>query len=94
MNSGALLKQIGLDLVTNHNPDFLYLVRTEAERLCRKNGLVSADELREWAKNNGITPNHPNAWGAVFRTGFRRVGYKQSTTTSAHHRAISVWKLA
>ena len=91
--SGEQVKQLGLDLVESHNPDFVALARAEARRLCIRNGSVSADDLRGWSNDNGIHPGHPNAWGSVFRTGFMRVGYRQSVWPASHARVISVWEL-
>lgn len=93
MQQGQQLKQIGLDLVEDHNPDFMDLARREARRICYQNGTVSSDDLRQWASERGIEPKHPNAWGAVFRVGFKKVGYKQAAWPSCHARNIAVWAL-
>lgn len=92
--SGEERKQMGLDLVSDHNPDFLKIVRNRANLMCRLNGSVSSDELRAWADEVGVFPKHPNAWGAVFRHGFRRIEMRPSFRPSAHHRLVSVWALS
>mgnify|MGYP006343779831 FL=1 len=90
--TGEQAKQMGLDLVSNHNPDFLAMMRDRATIFCLRNGEVTVDDLREWADRNNCRPAHPNAWGAVFRTGFERVGFRKSTTPSAHSRMVSIWR--
>ena len=90
---GDMLKQMGLDLVTEHNPDFVEIVRERAIRLAKMNGRVSSDALREWAELHDITPIHPNAWGAVFRgPGWERIGFRKSRIPSNHSRMISIWR--
>lgn len=42
-------------------------------------------------------PHHDNAWGARFANAARqgiivKVGYRQSTRTAGHARAVAVWK--
>ena len=93
VNAKKVTHEIGLDLVSSHNPDFLTLMRRQARRICLEQGMVTCDELREYASAQGIEPKHPNAWGAVFRTGFRKVGYQPSRTPSAHARIIAQWAL-
>jgi hypothetical protein len=92
--TGNELKEHGLDLVTDHNEDFVFLARREGYRIAYAVGEVSADDVREWTDAQGIYPEHQNAWGAVFRTGFERVGYRPSRTVSSHGRVIAVWRLS
>ena len=91
--SGNEQKELGLDQVTEHNPDFVNTVRNYAMNYAAMHGSVSADEMRVWAAANDIVPKHPNAWGAVFRTGFKKVGYRPSTHPSSHGRIIAIWKI-
>ena len=44
--AGDQLKQMGLDLVSEHNPDFIELVRSEAVRYCQMHGTVAAELAR------------------------------------------------
>lgn len=91
--TGAQLKQLGLDLVEINAQTFCETMRSVARGICREQGTVTSDDLRLYARENGIEPHHPNAWGAIFRTGFERVGYENAKTPSAHSRMISRWKL-
>ena len=92
MTQGELLKRYGLDLVEKHNPDFVALVRAYAEQHSREFGQVTSDDCRLWANLNDIYPHHPNAWGAVFKSGFERIGFTQSQIPSNHARIISIWR--
>jgi len=91
--SGQEQKQLGMDQVTEHNPDFVAIVKHYAMEYAAEHGSVSADEVRAWADKAGITPKHPNAWGVVFRTGFEKIGYRPSTHPSSHGRIIAIWKI-
>ena len=91
---GDMLKRYGLDLVEKHNPDFVALVRGYAQQHAIEHGQVTSDDCRLWANLNDIYPLHPNAWGAVFRIGFKRVGFTKSQVPSNHSRIISIWEHA
>ena len=93
MHQGDILKRYGLDLVEKHNPDFIALVRDYAQQHAVKYGQVTSDDCRLWANNNNIYPLHHNAWGAVFRAGFQRIGFTQSKIPSNHARIISIWAM-
>ena len=93
MNEGQMLKQYGIELVRQHNPDFVALCRGYAQEHAIANGSVTSDDVRLWANLNDIYPNHHNAWGAVFNRGFNRVGFVKSQIPSNHSRMISVWEL-
>ena len=92
--SGEQQKQLGMDLVQNHNPDFVEIVRRQALVYAEKHGTVCADEMRTWAVENGVEPKHPNAWGAVFRKGFKKVGYRPSMHPASHGRIIAIWSVS
>lgn len=92
MNQGDLLKKYGLDHVEDHNPEFVALVRGYARQHSVEFGSVTSDVCRLWANNNKIYPLHHNAWGAVFRVGFERIGFTKSLVPSNHSRIISIWK--
>ena len=92
MNEGQILKQYGIELVRSHNPDFVELCRGYAREHATAYGSVTSDDVRLWANLNDIYPNHPNAWGAVFKTGFERVGFTKSKIPSNHARIISIWR--
>ena len=93
MDKGERLKQLGLELVANHNPDFLKLIRDQAQEIANNHGEVSSDELRRWSDENNVYPKHPNAWGAVFRSNeWKRIGFKKSKYPSNHSRLITIWR--
>ena len=94
MKQGELLKRYGLDLVEKHNPDFVHIVRAYALQHAVEFGKVTSDDCRLWANMNDIYPLHHNAWGAVFRVGFKRIGFTKSQVPSNHARIISIWELA
>lgn len=97
---GIRLRDEGIASVASHNQvPFLGAIRERAAQLAEENGTVGADELRAWADERGIAPDHPNAWGAVFRLcprdGRRWVecGRRKSNWTSAHARKITIWQM-
>lgn len=93
--SGEEQKQLGMDLVQEHNPDFVNIVRDYALAYAADHGTVSADELRVWARDEGIVPRHPNAWGCVFRgKSFKKVGYRPSVYPPSHGRVIAIWAIS
>ena len=92
--SGAARKEKGLDSVESHEATFVEKMRNRAVEIATESGTVTSDDLRRYAKAYGITPNHPNAWGAIFRGKlWRSVGRKKSTLTTNHSREIRVWAL-
>jgi len=92
--NGKQLKEAGIAKVAANNESFLTLMRLQAMRICNLHGKVTVDQLRRYAAKKHIYPNHPNAWGAIFRgRRWQRIGYKLSTTRSAHHRVIGIWVL-
>lgn len=93
MKQGSLLKRYGLELVEKHNPDFVTLCRGYAQQHAIEFGSVTSDDVRLWANLNDIYPLHHNAWGAVFRAGFQRIGFTQSKIPSNHARIISIWAM-
>jgi hypothetical protein len=84
----------GIQAVSHSNATFIETVRSAARMICRKNGTVSADDVREWAKQRGIEPTHKNAWGAVFcKSEFEFVCYFRSRQLSGRGNLISRWRL-
>lgn len=89
---GNALKDAGIKRVSAHNEEWLRHARARAREVWIERGNVTVDDLREclgyWQ------PTHPNAWGAVFKSGdFEPCGWKASTTPSCHGRMIRVWRL-
>lgn len=96
--TGQARKEEGVRAVAIHNITFLNAIRHIAVKISRENGgFVTADDLREYADREGIKPNHPNAWGSVFRSAprgfvFRKTGaYQASRYPSNNGRTIPVW---
>ncbi len=94
MINGQELKQIGLDLVSSHNPAWLGRMRTHARHCARTYGAVSADDIRVFAEQTNDHPAHGNCYGAVFRgREWRCIGRKRSAIASNHAREIRIWAL-
>lgn len=91
-SGGDVLKEDGIERVSRHNQPFLVTIRNIARHFAEVQGQVTIDELRRWAAREGLSPDHPNAWGAVFsEPGWACVGYKQSTVPTNHARLIRIW---
>jgi len=92
LSLGMRLRDRGLDAVEDHNMSWVDRMRWVARRICDEEFTVSADDLRDYVHRNNDHPDHPNAWGAIFRQkGWRMVGYKKSAAPSAHAREIKIW---
>jgi len=87
------LRDYGLDSVEMNNLPWVHRIRAVAVVLSQRNGYVSADDLRLYAQKNDDEPDHPNAWGSIFRgKGWVPISRKKSSTPSAHARSITVWR--
>ena len=94
LSAGIAAREKGKDAVTDNNKTFVSSMRNFARDHIEREGSVTTDDLRAYATKNGIAPNHPNAWGAVFRgVEFEEIGWKRSVLVSNHARKIRVWKL-
>lgn len=90
---GLRLKERGLDAVEHTNLKWVDMMRNQAKYLSLALGAVDADDIRDYAKKTGLQPEHPNAYGAVFRgKGWKAIGWVQSRHASNHGRSIRVWK--
>lgn len=90
--TGYKLKLEGQDRVQGNNSEFVATMRRVAKDIATKRGSVSSDDLRIYADDNGIEPESPNAWGAIFRgKSFIEVGRTKSVLSSNHDREIRVW---
>ncbi len=87
--TGEQLKQEALDKVEVSGSAWLDKARQVARDIAQRTGKVTADDVIEQV---GLPPNYKTA-GAIFRYGFRRVGYTKSTRPSNHARLLSVWAL-
>ena len=91
---GRRLRDEGKDLVESHNGEFMETIRKVARSIARQQGRVTVDELRGWAKQNGLAPKHQNAWGAVFRGAeWEEIGEQPSSFVTNHARRVRVWRL-
>ncbi len=89
------LADAGIQSVGTHNASFVDIMRAEARRIARAVGSVTSDDLRRYAKAHDLKPNHPNAWGAIFRGAeWKMVGRMKSKLMSNHAREIKVWGLS
>jgi hypothetical protein len=87
-------KQAGLELVEDHNESWCATARRVARDICAERGEVTADEVRCVLYPAGLRPAHPNAWGAVFRSGFEWTGrWRVSAVPEGHGNLQRVWQL-
>lgn len=90
--SGLWLKDKGMQRVYGNNFEWVDQARIVAKNLATQYGSVSIDEVLEHCPRPAHI--HPNATGTVFREKcWMKIGYKQSTISSAHARAIGVFRL-
>lgn len=95
---GEVLRDEGMERVAEHNTDWLSDARREAARVCARQGVVSAVEVRQWADraNDGLGyyPDHPNAWGSIFRgPQWQATGeWVQCQHPDGHARSVRVWR--
>jgi len=88
-------KAVAAAVTKDANRAFVDAMRAVAYRIAREKGEVSANDLRDHAERHGITPPHPNLWGAVFLcNGFEFVRFTESSVPCRHGSAVRVWKLA
>jgi hypothetical protein len=92
LTQGRILKEEGLDSVSENNKAFLALMRAEARRLADQRGWVTSDDLRVYASQLNLEPTHQNAWGAVFKgPRWKVVGRRKSAVPQGHAREIKIW---
>lgn len=90
---GLKLRDDGIRQVASHNSDWLYTMRAYARHCCDVSGQVTSDDLHEFAQLIHCQPDHPNAWGAVFKeAGWVCTGRVRSKRPSAHAREIKIWQ--
>ena len=90
--SGAILRDAGVDLVSEHNPDWVSDAASLIRLMAETREQFTSDDVRSVLP----VPPHPNCLGAAFRIvsqsgGIRRVGFTTSRTASAHARVVGVW---
>ena len=85
------LRDEGIERVSSHNTEFLVTARKAARYICSVRGECTTDDVRRLLD---IEPDHPNAWGSVFRKGFVWTGkYRQSEVVSRRGGMQRVWRL-
>ena len=91
---GVRRRDEGVERVKLSNASFVSYMQAEAAMLLCKHDTITIDDLREIAIDRDIWPEHPNAWGAIFRSSlFEWVSMVQSKWPGNHARMIKVWKL-
>jgi hypothetical protein len=88
--SGHTLKEAGQQQVELNAKEWVEAARVFAMDWADDHGSVTSDIVHKHLPPPADA--HPNAMGAVFRTGFVRIGYTTTTRSSGHARMISVWK--
>ena len=85
-------RDAGIQRVADNNTDFLIEARAIARTIARRDGTVTADDVR---RECALVPLHPNAWGAVFRDdAFAWTGnYRRSALVQGHGNMQRVWVL-
>lgn len=85
------LRDAGIDKVESNNSTWVSTARSYAVKLAFQNGEVTADDVR---KVFGESPDHPNAWGAVFRSpSLKWTGrMKPSIRVSRHAGMQRIWE--
>ena len=90
---GLALKQRGLDAVEESNLTWVEAMRDHARVISLMTGEVTADDVRQHAREMEWQPESPNAFGAVFRgRHWLCIGRTKSKHPGNHAREIRVWK--
>ena len=89
------LKNEALRRVEFAHATWIDMARAVARELCRRNGTVTADDVRQILYSWGDIPDHHNAWGAVFKGGeFVVTGeWHESAAPSRKGGVQRVWEL-
>lgn len=92
LDAAIALRDEGLRRVAENSEEFLKEARGTARLICEAKGTVTADDVRRGCP---ITPRHPNAWGAVFKSKeFEFTGaMRQSEVETRHGGMQRVWRL-
>lgn len=84
----------GIALVSDHNREWLDVVREVAIGIARRKGWACADDVREWCEANDFRPHHHNAYGAIFRSReFVPGEYIVSAQVQGHGNRVRVHRL-
>ena len=96
---GLMRREDGILRVAAHNETWLEWARHQAWLIVQEYGEVTSADIRVRAQAADRWPDHPNAWGAVFRG--RTGGQKWVQTgdwvpcchADGHARMVRVWTL-
>ena len=99
-SEGAVLRDKALDMLEEKRHEWIALARKTAFSLLKTRIvrgdiatiMQTSDDL--WALCPPPPEINPKAMGAVFRSGFKAIGYVSSKRKQAHARPIRVWTLA
>lgn len=91
--NGRQLKLAGMERVGNVNALWLRAMR-DYLRARALAGPVTAEDAHELAQRLNWEPTHPNAYGCLFRSGWRRVGFRPARRPAAHARLVAMWEVA
>lgn len=91
------LRDEGIAAVAGNNQVFIATMIGVARLSCRQGETVTADDLREWAKQRGLEPTHSNCWGALcaspeWKQSFEFSGYTKSRQLTGHGNLLRVWR--
>lgn len=79
--------------VEGNNFDWLVWARGAALAISLTAGSVTTDDIHDKADAQGLQPDSPHAWGAIFKCkGWTWVGRERSRYASNHGRHISRWR--
>ena len=91
--AGERAKQDGLTTVAATNKEFLETCRRYARAISALKGEVSIDDVRAFCDEHSLKPEHPNAFGAIFKNnGWLEIGRKKSCYETNHARKVSLWR--
>jgi len=92
---GERRRDSGTSRVKANNKNFVEQMRIWAEGHASRYGRVTAADVRGHANRIGVEPEHPNAWGSVFKDKrFVQLGTEISSTPSRNAGIIRIWGLA
>lgn len=89
-------RDTGIARVTCANATFIETMRSVARMIARKQGTVTADDLRDYVADHPEIerPTSSNAYGAIFRCkDFEAVGYVISRQPQGHGNRTLRWRL-
>ena len=91
-NVGQVIRDAQLNLFEQRDATFLARCRTIAAEVCRQQGSVSINDVRERIQ---LPANlHPSVLGAVFKgKQFKMIGFTGANHPQAHARIVRVYQL-